>query len=191
MSDNAPPPPPYGGPPPGPGGPGYGGPPPGYGYPAPPPPGVYAEWGQRAIALLWDVVYTLPAWLLQIVGAILLVVGIVLEDGGDGDGTAVILVGVLLILVGIVVGIVLTVRNLILRQGRTGYTWGKSKVGIRVVRELDGQPCGVGSAVGRFFLHWAINQAFYIDYLWPLWDDRNQTLTDKVLGTVVINQPER
>ena len=30
-----------------------------------------------------------------------------------------------------------------------------------------------------------------LDYLWPLWDAKNQTLTDKVLGTIVVNQPDR
>ncbi len=42
----------------------------------------------------------------------------------------------------------------------------------------------------RWLLHGVINQVIYIDYLWPLWDDKNQTLTDKILGTVVIKQPE-
>ncbi|MEU4418828.1 M4 family metallopeptidase, partial [Nocardia salmonicida] len=57
MSDpNTPPPYPGPGQPyPGPGQqPPYAGPPPGYGYPAPPPPGVYAEWGSRAIALMGE-----------------------------------------------------------------------------------------------------------------------------------------
>ena len=27
-----------------------------------------------------------------------------------------------------------------------------------------------------------------IDMLWPLWDDRNQTLHDKVVGTVVLRR---
>jgi uncharacterized RDD family membrane protein YckC len=106
-------------------------------------------------------------------------------------GVALIIVGSVLLLAGIALSIYLLIRNYILRQGRTGYTYGKAKVGIRVVREVDGQPAGVGNAVGRYFLHAFLNQACYLDYLWALWDPRRQTLADKVLSTVVIRQPER
>ena len=78
-----------------------------------------------------------------------------------------------------------------MRQGRTGYTYGKARVGIKTIREEDGQPSGVGSCTARYFLHWIINQFFYIDYLWPLWDDKCQTITDKILTTVVVHAPEQ
>lgn len=83
----------------------------------------------------------------------------------------------------------LQIQNFMLDQGKTGYTYGKRKVGIRAIREQDGQPMGVGVAVGRFFLHSIINSACYIDFLWPLWDAKKQTLTDKILTTVVVRQP--
>ena len=40
----------------------------------------------------------------------------------------------------------------------------------------------------RWLLH-IIDHAVYIGYLWPLWDDKRQTFTDKILETVVIKQP--
>ncbi len=29
-----------------------------------------------------------------------------------------------------------------------------------------------------------------IGYLWPLWDSKRQTFADKIMGTVVIDQPK-
>lgn len=167
---------------------------PAYGQPAygpPVPPGGYASWGKRVVATLWDFVYTLPGTLLVMLAYVLFIVGIFQneEQGGDA-GTGFFVVGGLCFLVGLALGLFLFIRNSILRQGRTGWTWGKARVGIRVVKEADGQPMGAWLAVARWFLHSAINQACYIDYLWPLWDEKKQTLTDKILSTVVVNQPE-
>ena len=165
-------------------------PPPTY---AEPPQEVFASFADRVVATLWDVVvYQLPAWVTQVVGTVLLVVGIALTAESDSESTGVglIIVGIVLLLAGTVLAIWLLIKNYILRQGRTGYTYGKARVGIRVVREVDGQPAGVGSAVGRLFLHNLINEACFLDYLWCLWDPRRQTLTDKILSTVVIRQPE-
>ncbi len=175
--------------------PAYGAPPPAYGAPpvanpyAGGPAGGYASWGDRVVGTLWDFLYVWPGWATILVGYAVLFAGIVANSDGSGGG-ALIALGALLIVVGIALGIWRTVINSILDQGRTGYTYGKRKVGIRVVREQDGQPSGVGSAVGRYFLHQLINQVCMIDYLWPLWDPKVQTLTDKVLSTVVIKQPD-
>jgi uncharacterized RDD family membrane protein YckC len=197
MSDpNQPPPgqpdpaPPAGSTPPPPPPQGYGAPAPGYGAPQPPSPyqqpGVpFASWGQRAIAYLWDfIVFPWPGWVTLIVGYLILGIG------AGNDSGALTTVGVLVVLVGFGLSIWRVVVNYMLDQGRTGYTYGKRKGGIRTVRIADGQPSGVGSCVGRYFLHALINQACYIDYLWPLWDPEKQTLTDKILTTYVIQQPD-
>lgn len=178
MSEQYPPPPP-----------GYYGPPPGYGRPVAPP-GYYASFGQRAVATLWDLVYLLPALAVIFVASFAIVIGAVMVDEGTGGGPVVLVIGIVAMLAGVVWEIWLLIKNVILRQGRTGYTWGKARVGIRCIREVDGQPCGIGSAVARYFLHSIINQACYIDYLWAIWDEKHQTITDKLLNTVVINQPE-
>ena len=161
----------------------------GYGQ-APVAPGSgYAGWGDRAVATLWDVFYMWPALVGEFVGVLLLIVGGVMAANDSGAGTALIILGGVVLLAAIVYGIWRYVTNYMLDQGRTGYTYGKRKVGIRTITESTGQPAGVGSCVFRWLLHAVINQVIYIDYLWPLWDDKNQTLTDKILGTVVIKQP--
>ena len=164
----------------------YGGyPPQGYGQPA----GGYASWGERVLAMIWDVVVVLWPMALMFAGALLLGIGGALSaDGGSGLGTALIVIGVLVLIGAYVWAIWRQIRNIIIDQGRTGYTYGKRRMGIRVIREQDGQPMGVGVAVARWFLHSVLNSCLMLDYLWPLWDARNQTLTDKVLGTVVVHQ---
>ena len=172
----------------------YGQPQPGYGAPPPPTPyqpsqpygGVpLAAWGDRAVAYLWDfIVFPWPAWIALIVGYAL--AGI----GAGNDSGAMVGIGILVVIVGLGLLIWRVVVNYFLDQGRTGYTFGKRKGGIRTVRIADGQPAGVGSCVGRYFLHGLINQACYLDFLWPLWDPMKQTLTDKVLSTYVVQQPD-
>lgn len=152
----------------------------------PEPTTTYAEWGDRAIATLWDFLYMWPTWIAFIGSTLALITGLVANENDTDSGVALIIAGVIGFLAATVWSIVRMVRNSMIRQGRTGQTWGKAKVGIWVVNARTGAVPGVGSCVARYFLHALINQAVYIDYLWPLWDDRKQTLTDKVLDTVVI-----
>lgn len=77
----------------------------------------------------------------------------------------------------------------ILMEGRDGQTLGKMALKIRAVRAEDGLPIGFKGAAMR----WLAAMAFgivallgMIEVLWPLWDDRKQTLHDKVAGTVVV-----
>jgi len=85
---------------------------------------------------------------------------------------------------------------LMMRQGeRNGQTLGKQWLGIRVVR-TDGQVLDfwwsalrdVGlknfgiSALSSF----TFGIAFFVNYLWPLWDDRNRALHDLVAATLVV-----
>lgn len=72
------------------------------------------------------------------------------------------------------------------REGATGQTPGKKIVGIRLLREADGSTLGFGLAFGRRLLHFVDGLPCYLGYLWPLWDAKNQTFTDKIVHTVVI-----
>ena len=76
--------------------------------------------------------------------------------------------------------------------GRVGRTPGKAALGLRVVSVSDrASVVGFGRGVGRFVTSAAISivpLGFVIDHLWPLWDDQNQTLHDKAVGSVVISE---
>jgi uncharacterized RDD family membrane protein YckC len=120
-----------------------------------------------------------------------LVVGLgFVSNGAAVESAARQTIGGVLLAVGLVLTLWRLVSNYVLDQGRTGYTYGKRKGGIRTVRIADGQPSGAGSCVVRYLLHGIINNACYLDYLWPLWDPRRQTLTDKILSTVVVQLPD-
>ena len=77
------------------------------------------------------------------------------------------------------------------RQGLTGQTIGKGIIGIKVVKEADASLLGPGVSIGRGFLHMVMIVICCIpgivNFLFPLWDQKRQTLTDKILTTVVID----
>ena len=80
--------------------------------------------------------------------------------------------------------------NYCLKQGRTGYTVGKGVLGIKLIKQDTGQPMGAGLSFVRQLAHIVDAIPCYLGYLWPLWDAKRQTFADKIMGTVVIEQPK-
>ncbi|MFI7402763.1 RDD family protein [Streptomyces sp. NPDC049541] len=153
--------------------PGYGYPqapqaPAGYGYPQQPGYGMqppYANWGQRFLGTLVD-------------GLVFLVPYIIVIVGGVSKTWAVAIIGYLAI-----IGVAIWQ---LIKEGQTGQTVGKKAVGIRLVREADGQPLGVGMAFVRRLAHFLDSLACYLGWLWPAWDAKRQTFADKVCSSIVI-----
>jgi uncharacterized RDD family membrane protein YckC len=176
----------------------YGSQPPPYGTSAPQPgyqpapaaggyvadrPGYYmgrqlANWPQRVAAYLIDnLIESIPAFL-----AVLLFSG---TDPGESPGAGASLVAFLLYLV----SLGLWVYNRAIQQGRTGQSWGKQVLNLRLVRMADGQPMGGGMAFVRDLLHILDGLLCYIGFLFPIWDARRQTLfADKIMNTVVLSE---
>ena len=83
------------------------------------------------------------------------------------------------------------------RQGVTGTTPGKRRLGIHLVDAASGEAPGGPKGVGRWLVPGLVggiqgigNIAQLIDYLWPLWDSKKQRLTDKAFRTrVVVGAP--
>jgi uncharacterized RDD family membrane protein YckC len=73
-----------------------------------------------------------------------------------------------------------------MQEGNTGQTIGKKQLGIKLLREDNGQVVGPGLAIGRWLLHGLVDSPCVVGYLWPLWDPKHQTFADKILKTVVI-----
>ena len=186
--------------------------PPGYGpqqYPqqgyGPPhyyaPPGPYipsgvtlSSWGRRFAAYLVDGIIqsVLSLGLAVAIGVAVynLTTGSDAENAGWAAG---VIAYIVLALVWFVLYPPLTMR----RHGeRNGQTWAKQWFGIRVIRE-DRQPVTAGTGFIRDVLMQDIvfgfigSLIFYIpwllDGLWPLWDERNQALHDKVANTFVVD----
>ena len=77
------------------------------------------------------------------------------------------------------------------RQGVTGTTPGKRAAGTRLTRIGTGEAPGGGIGVGRIIVPSLINSFtsgvyVIIDYLWPLWDDHKQRVSDKMFKTQVV-----
>ncbi|MEU8529808.1 MULTISPECIES: RDD family protein [Streptomyces] len=151
---------PYGAYPPAPGMPGA----PGGGMPE------LAHWGQRVGAHLLD--------MLIIIGPMYALGFINLAMSDNGEPGAIFFIGV-------VYAIGMGFFQLY-REGSTGQTIGKKVLGISLHREADGRVLGFGFALVRKIAHILDGMACYIGWLWPLWDEKNQTFADKVCSTVVV-----
>jgi uncharacterized RDD family membrane protein YckC len=76
-----------------------------------------------------------------------------------------------------------------LMVGVWGQTLGKMAVGVKVVRSADAGRVSYPRALGRAVSTWVLGVfvvPLLLAYLWPLWDRRNQTLYDKMAGTIVV-----
>src|SRR5262245_18726535 len=129
---------------------------------------VLASWGRRVASTTIDISPLLGAFGME------KILGAAIDPGGRW------------------VGIVLQWAALIwmifnqVQAGTTGQSLGKRAGGLRLVRERDGLPLGGGMAVLRWFMHILDSWAFFIGFLWPLWDRKRQTLADKIMQSLVI-----
>lgn len=147
----------------------------GYGY-APPGSGRLADWGSRAVASVIDSVLVTVPVLIGFLGAL------VVDGGSEQLGAA----GGILIGAGCLGSFALWLWNRVIRQGRTGQSAGKQVMGLQLVAESTGQVLGTGRAFGREVMSAVINNACFLNCLWPLWDDKQQTLHDKVVSAIVV-----
>jgi uncharacterized RDD family membrane protein YckC len=143
----------------------------------------YASWGRRLVA------YLLDALIVFALIAVALVVPIALAAlfPEDGAGSVIAVALVALAFAAAVIGPF--VYHTVLTGNARGQTWGKRALGVRVVGDGDGGPIGYGRAFGRYFITFVFGFFFFpmiVDYLWPLWDAKNQTIHDKLVGSVVV-----
>ncbi|WP_421119958.1 RDD family protein [Aquihabitans daechungensis] len=170
----------YGTPPPY-GTPGYGMPP-AYGAPAWGVPGPLASWGQRVIAYLVDILIIVVLW-------------VAVFALGLGLGALSEVLGAIVLVLGYV-GMIGYQFYIAFMAGKVGGTPGMRLCGLKLVGQSTGQLVGGGTGVLRFVVAWAISTftcgiGGLLDDLWPLWDDKRQTLHDKAVSTVVLcDQPK-
>ena len=74
-----------------------------------------------------------------------------------------------------------------LESGASQATIGKKALGLKVVT-TDGQPISFGQATGRYFGKILSTLILFIGYLMMLWDDKKQTLHDKMANTLVVKK---
>lgn len=152
--------------------------------PSPPAP-PYASWGRRATAALIDglcvTVPLLAALVFTVVADPVFTVG-ALHGRAGGMGSRVVVIGYIAALLA-EPAIALWLAY---REGTTGQSPGKRRLGIRLERADTGTPIGFGQAIVRRLVHILDALPCYLGFLWPLWDERRQTFADKVTATVVV-----
>jgi uncharacterized RDD family membrane protein YckC len=150
---------------------------------------TYADFGPRLGAYVIDgLIQTIPAIAMFVALIILAIATIDLEGPVTGTNDEAAWAFVWVLLFG---GLAAMAWSLGYRWwgNATGRPFGKRMVGIRVVSESTGLPPGAGSGFVRLLVEIAFG--FFlpfnlIDYFWPLWDPRKQTIRDKAAGTVVV-----
>jgi len=75
----------------------------------------------------------------------------------------------------------------LLESGSRQATLGKRAMGIKVT-DIEGNRISFGKATGRYFAKILSAIILFIGYLMMLWDDKRQTLHDKIAGTLVIGK---
>ena len=153
---------------------------------------VYAEWWQRMLAFIVDM---LVVWIPTI---LLLVV----VDSSLGPGTVDPLTGelesgnrdaILLAVFAICYFVLVPAYFALSHGGEAGWTIGKRLLRIRVADQHRGSPIGIG----RAFLRWVVTGLFWLllyvpgilDLLWPIWDPERQSWHDKLVNSVVVTSP--
>lgn len=178
-------------------------PPPPGSYPPPPPPGAYypppqwvlptaayTPWGKRMLAGIID---WAPIWLVFIVP----MAGVIITDGwecfdamyGSSTGVCTSRESSLWIVVqalGFLACVPYFFWNFCYRQGKSGQSIGKSVMKFKVISEKTWQPIGFWLSLVRQIAHYIDQLICYVGYLFPLWDDKRQTIADKLMSTVCV-----
>lgn len=173
-------------------GPGFAGPaapvmPGGLGYPAAFAAG-YASWGSRAIGYLIDgflVGAVMLALYFLLAGIMASVAGLAGHNIAGGFCCMfIVLFPVATLLVGL--------WNRVYLIAQRGYSIGQGVVKIKVV-DINGNLLTQGTAFIRLLVAAGMGMVPFlplVDYLWPLWDQRGQTLHDKAVNCYVVNNPQ-
>jgi uncharacterized RDD family membrane protein YckC len=151
---------------------------PGYGAGATPAAsGELADWGTRAIGIIID-------WAVMIA---IVVVGFILA----------IIIGQISGALGALVGLVFYLIAAVgwlyygFLVGAKGQSPGMAMMGLRCIGEDTGQVIGGGMGIVRTIAHIIDSLICYIGWLFPLWDPKRQTISDKLVKTLVVVEPKK
>jgi hypothetical protein len=161
-------------------------------YPPPPqrwvlPKDVYTPWPTRVWAFLID-------WIPLILVLVVPWMGFIITDAADRYCNPATSrcpshtsdVWAMMLSLGILAGAVYFFWNLCYRQGKTGQSIGKSALKFRCISDKTWQPIGTWLSLVRQIAHHLDQTICYVGYLFPIWDDKRQTLADKLMSTVCV-----
>lgn len=144
--------------------------------------------------ILDGILYGLVPALLSMLGFVMIVAAfddcesigddVICPDGKPDAGL--IVGGSLIALTGLAIMVIMVIIYL-RALGRTGQTWGRKIVGVKVIDASTGAPIGVWRALGRQLFESTISSwLFYLGFWWMLWDPESQTWHDKAVNSVVV-----
>ncbi|MGB7962802.1 MAG: RDD family protein [Propionicimonas sp.] len=128
------------------------------------------DWPKRALGGVIDYVAA---------GVVISIIGSVLSNMSTGLGSAANAV--------LGIGWMLYLGH---KSGTTGVTFGRSIAKTKLVSEETGAPIGSMNGIIRQLAHIVDSIICYIGWLFPLWDAKRQTLADKIMKTVVVDNSQ-
>ena len=154
---------------------------------------TYASWGRRVLGAVIDGFLGVVAGIPFYVGYAMVLHDLDYRTDAYGnrvraDWSHVSAAAIGVCVLGLLISLAFGIYNSLIRQGRTGYTLGKTVVGIRLVHDSNNEPIGALLCFVRQLAHIVDGLICYLGWLWPLWDPKSQTLADKIMGTVVVIQ---
>lgn len=149
----------------------------------------YASWGSRAIGFMVDgllIGVGMAVLYLPLAGIVAgMAGGVVGHNVGSGMCCLfLVLFPLATLLIGLYNGVYLIAQR--------GYSIGQGLVKVKVV-DVNGNLLTQGTAFLRLVIRAAMGFIPFlpmIDLLWPLWDQRGQTLHDKAVNCYVVNNPQ-
>ena len=145
-----------------------------------------ASWATRVRARLIDQFPTYLGLIIFCVGYLIFIVRL----ASSGGSTSLLTKPAVAMIIG--VGVMLASLGWVAYNrwhmaGRTGQSVGKRLSKIRLIGAETYAPVGPKNAFLRDAVH-ILDALTVVGYLWPLWDDKRQTLADQVMKTVVIDE---
>ncbi len=147
----------------------------------------YASWGKRVGGYLIDLAPSLVGQIIFFIGYGIWITH--LANGSVGSQSS---AGVVPMVIGFIVLLAAfgwQIYNRWIIGGRTGQSLGRRVMKIVLISVETAQPIGPLNAFLRDLVH-ILDGVAYIGFLWPLWDEKKQTFSDKIMRTAVIERPQ-
>lgn len=150
----------------------------------------YAGWLVRVGAQIVDGLIALAVTIIPLIIGLVITLRHVETDPTTGEiSGGISLLGILILALTFILYVGFDIWNRGVRVGTKGQSFGKQLLGVRIVRDVDGQLLGGGGGFVRWLMSFVLSITACVgllDVLWPLWDDKKQTLHDKIVSSVPI-----
>ena len=156
-------------------------------YPVPALRSDHANWSRRVRARLIDQAPTYVGLIIFMAGYLVWVVELAQSGGSTprfGGAAVAMIIGLSVMLA----SLAWVAYNRWMIAGKTGQSLGKRRTKIGLIGEETNAQIGAKNAFIRDLVH-ILDALTVVGYLWPRWDDTRQTFADKIMKTIVVQDP--